>query len=495
MVRPLAIILTAALATLGFFGVSAVRAASSSDLPDIGSSAAAVISPSQEYQLGRMIVRGLRDSDQILADPELNEYIQNLGNKIAAYANEGDITFTFFVVDDPRINAFALPGGFIGVNTGLIAATRTESELAGVMAHEVAHVTQKHIARQIEAASRSGLVSAASMLAAVLIGAATGSADAAQAGIALSQGVSAQNQINFTRSNEYEADRIGIKTLAEAGFDPNGMADFFGQLGRSSSFSPNRIPELLRTHPLDTSRVSEARNRARKYATADHSDSLQYRLAKSRLVVLMAATAADAMKSFEREALTDDESPANRYGRALTHQKLGQHDEAENILKRLVEQFDETMEFHSALGQVQLSSGDDESAMATFEQANELFPRNMPVTIRYSEALLAIDEPDQAHALLLDLLNNINPTPDQVRLIALAAGAAGETANAHYYMAEYHIINGDLAMAKDQLRMALITPRINAVQNARFRARLDQIEEFLAKSRRKKRRRADPESG
>lgn len=470
-------------------------AGTSSDLPDIGSSAAAVISPSQEYQLGRMIVRGLRDSDQILDDPELNEYIQSVGNSIVAYGNDDEQKFSFFVVDDPRINAFALPGGFIGINTGLMAATSNESELASVLAHEIAHVTQKHIARQIEAASRSGIASAASMLAAVLIGVASGSAEAAQAGIMLSQGVSIQNQINFTRSNEYEADRIGIRTLADAGYDPLAMASFFGKLGRKNKFTSERLPELLSTHPVDTSRVSEARSRARKHPKVNRADSPQYELAKARLVVLMADTKANAMKAFQRDAFSDDESAANRYGRALTYASLGKHAEAENILTRLVEQYDETMEFHTALGEVQLSSGQDDLAMETFKRANKLFPRNTPVTVRYSQALLTTGQADKAHSLLLDLLNNIDPTPDQIRLIALAAGAAGETANAHYYMAEFHIITGELAMAKDQLRMALYTPEINEVQNARFRARLDEIEEYLAKSRRKKRRKPSSEAG
>ena len=462
-------------------------AGANSDLPDIGSSAAAVISPSQEYQLGRMIVRGLRDSDQILDDPELNEYIQTIGDRIVAFSKNEDTQFNFFVVDDPRINAFALPGGFIGINTGLIAATRNESELASVVAHEVAHVTQKHIARQIEAASRGGLINAASMLAAVLIGVVSGSADAAQAGIMAAQGASIQKQINFTRNNEYEADRIGIGVLAEAGFDPDGMATFFDQLGRRNTFTAERLPELLRTHPVDTSRVSEARNRARKH-NIDHEDSLEYGLAKARITVLLARTKAAAMQSFEREAQTDNESPANRYGRALTHSDLGQHGEAENLLSRLVDQYDETMEFHTALGQVQLAAGDDERALATFEQAYELFPRNTPVTVRYSEALLATGNAEKAHEIMLDLLNNKAPTPEQVRLIALAAGAAGETANAHYYMAEFHIINGDLLSAKDQLRLAMFTPDINEVQNARFRARLDEIEAYLARSKRSRRR-------
>src|SRR5678815_590595 len=179
------------------------------DLPDIGSPAQATLSTEEEYQIGRMIVRGLRDQDQILEDPEVSEYIRSLGTRLSSQANDGSQRFNFFVVKDNTINAFALPGGFIGVNSGLLLDTKNESELAGVIAHEVAHVTQRHIARSIAEQSRSSLVSTAAMLAAILIGAAAGGGgDAAMAGVAAAQSLAIQQQISFTRDNETEADRV-----------------------------------------------------------------------------------------------------------------------------------------------------------------------------------------------------------------------------------------------------------------------------------------------
>jgi predicted Zn-dependent protease len=199
----------------------------------------------------------------IVEDPQVAEYINEIGHRIAVQANDGDYSFSFFVVDDARINAFALPGGFVGVHTGLIEASRNEDELAGVLAHEVAHVTQRHIARAVHASSRQSMLSTALMLGAMILGAAGGDADAVQAGIAVAQGTAAQQQINFTRSNEYEADRIGIRALAEAGFDPHGMNSFFEVLSRQETSSPDRrIPEFLRTHPVTTARISEAKSRA-----------------------------------------------------------------------------------------------------------------------------------------------------------------------------------------------------------------------------------------
>ena len=190
------------------------------DLPDIGTPVNTTLTPNDEYQIGAMIVRGLRDAGQILEDPELTEYLQTLGSRLVSHVqNANPQRFQFFLVKDSSINAFALPGGFIGVNAGLVLATHNESELAGVLAHEIAHVTQRHIARSIQAQSRSNLVSTAAMLAAILIGATTGAGgDVMQGAVAVAQGAAAQQRLNFTRANEYEADRVGISTLAAAGF-------------------------------------------------------------------------------------------------------------------------------------------------------------------------------------------------------------------------------------------------------------------------------------
>jgi beta-barrel assembly-enhancing protease len=198
------------------------------DLPDIGTPASTTLSLIDEYKIGLMVVRSLRDSGQIVDDPEVTEYLQSIGMRLASHAHEGAHRFTFFAVKDNGINAFALPGGFIGVNAGLITATRSESELAGVLAHEIAHVTQRHIARSIQNAGRANLASMAAMLATILIGATTGlPSDALIGSVTAAQGLAAQSQINFTRANESEADRVGIGILSSSGFDPIAMPDFF----------------------------------------------------------------------------------------------------------------------------------------------------------------------------------------------------------------------------------------------------------------------------
>ena len=273
---------------------SALRAQSAAiDLPDIGSGADSTLTLNDEYQIGRSVVRGLREQGAILEDPEVNDYIQNLGNRIAAQIPDSNQRFYFFVVRDPSINAFALPGGFIGINQGLITATAREAQLAGVLAHEIAHVTQRHIARAIQARGRQSLAATAAMLAAILVGVTTGASDAVQAGIAIAQGTAAQQQINFTRSNEYEADRIGIGFLAAAGFDPNGMPDFFETMGRRAGLAGAQVPEFLRTHPVTTNRIAESRARAEQLSVAIEAETPLYAFVRERVRVLGAPNDAD----------------------------------------------------------------------------------------------------------------------------------------------------------------------------------------------------------
>src|SRR6188768_254416 len=270
---------------------AAVLAQGANDLPDIGSPASSALSLDDEYRIGLQVMRQLRDEGQVIEDPEATEYLQALGSRIVAQAT-GDSAqrFQFFFVRDDTINAFALPGGFIGVNYGLVLATRNESQLAGVLAHEIAHVTQRHIARRIHSQGRQSIATMAAILAAILIGAATGSSDAAMGGVTMAQGAAMQQQINFTRANENEADRVGMSFLAAAGFDPYGMPDFFETMGRRNPLANtnrNAIPEILQSHPITTNRIAESRARAAQFKDVHPSaETVSYALTRERLRVL-----------------------------------------------------------------------------------------------------------------------------------------------------------------------------------------------------------------
>ena len=459
--------------------VAAGLPAAEIDLPDIGSPADAVLSKNEENRLGRAIMAQIRASGELVEDPQITEYINEIGHRIAAHANaDGNHEFSFFVVDNPVINAFALPGGFVGVHTGLLEATRNEDELAGVLAHEVAHVTQRHIARRIHANQRQSILTTAIMLGAILAGAAGAGGDAMQGAIAVAQGTAAQQQINFTRANEYEADRVGISALAAAGFDPQGMGSFFEVISRGTQPHEYRVPEFLRTHPVSSARIAEARGRARSYDPVHTADSITYGIAKARLVVAGKQTPEEAVEYFEREPY-EYQSDVERYGRATAYLRAGRNVEANRILEELANKDPKVIAYHIGLADAQLANEAIAESMGTFERATELFPRNTPLTIHYAEALLRIGQPRKAHDMLLDLLNTVPPTPEQVRLISRAAIEAGEVAEAHYYMAEYRLMIGDLVGGINFLQRALQVPDLEEIQRIRFEARIDFVREFM----------------
>jgi len=450
----------------------------SRQLPDFGSPADSILSKSREAQLGRGVMLQLRNAGAVVDDPQLTEYIGLLGARLASQANNGDFNFNFFVVEDNSINAFAMPGGYIGVNAGLILASDNESELAGVLAHEVSHVTQRHIARSIYDNQRMSMVSIASMLAAILLSATTDmSGNAGQGLMMAGQAAALQRQINFTRANEYEADRIGMNVLSAAGFDPNGMAGFFEKLSRRSSIASQYVPEMLRTHPVTSGRIGEARSRARTLPQTRNVDSTGYALAKARLQVLSAQTPEVAAARFELRA--DSEAPADRYGRALALSRIALNDDAERLFRGLVSDYPAVIAYRIGQAEALMASGLTDSAMAIYEEAEKLFPRNIPMTISYAEALISAGEPAKAHKLLLDLLNNVPPTPTQIQLIARAANAEGDISSALYYMSEYYISIGNLPLAINQIRMALESPDVNFVDQARYEAKLKQWTEYM----------------
>jgi len=448
-------------------------------LPDMGSPADAILSANDEVRIGRSIMRDIRNSGQVVEDPLVSEYINEVGNKVAAQTNDGDHDFTFFVIDDHRINAFALPGGYIGVHTGLLEASRSEDELAGVLAHEVAHVTQRHIARAIHANSRQSLISTAIMLGAIIAGAAGGGGDVMQAGMAVAQGTAAQQQINFTRSNEHEADRVGIAALADAGFDPYGMASFFDVMSRQDSRAPDeRAPEFLRTHPVTSSRIAEARDRARDYPQVRSEDSISYGISKIRTIIDRFETSKEAVAYFEKRPY-QNQNELERYGRLLAYLRDGSYGKALDIVENLVDRNPDVIAYHIALGDTQVLLGRHAEAIDTFEEAVKLFPRNVPLVIAYGERLLELQQPQKAHILLLDLLNNVHPTPDQARLIARAANEAGEMAESLYYLSEYRLMIGDLVGGINYLQQALRLPELQEIQRIRFEARIDFIREYM----------------
>ncbi len=450
-------------------------------LPDLGGPANAMISKFDESQIGRMEMNQLRDQNMILEDPEVTDYLQQLGSRLAAQSRVDDQTFTYLALREPVINAFATFGGFVCINSGLILATGDEAQLASVMAHETGHVVQRHMARAIQAESRMSLASTAAMLAAILIGAASGAGgQAIEGAIAMGQGIALQQSINFTRSQEVEADAVGIQLLAGAGFDPQEMATFFESLSRYEGLAEGEIPALLQDHPVTSERIATARARAAVLtAIGPQPESLSYSFVKERVRVLVTPPESRPLQYYA--SLRDHRSltPAERYGEALLQMQNGNAATAVRTLSELQAAYPQLTMLYSALGQSLAAAGQSEAALAFFERSNRLFPRNVPLTVRYAETLMQTGRAQQAHEILLDLFNNVEPSPPQIRLTALAASAAGDAGDAYYYMAQYDLAGGNLPLANQQLELALAAPNLSSIQRARFRAQLDEVRGWL----------------
>jgi predicted Zn-dependent protease len=455
------------------------------NLPDLGSPANAAISLEDEYEAGLAYANHIRETGVIVNDPEVSQYAQEIGHSLSSHAaDEGKHQFYYFVVKDPVVNASAIPGGFVIINSGLILATRNENELAGVLAHETAHVTQRHIVRGILDQSHQALLTTAAMLAAILLGARSGSPDGVEGAILAGQSAAIQHQINYTRDNEFEADRIGIGTMSAAGYDPLGLASFFdymSRIGPDPAFI-NAVQFLI-DHPIPSDRVAEARNRADQIGRIHHDDTLSYLLIRERLRSVAADPqgALDHYNGLVRNG--GGKEIENRYGRDVALIALKQPTAAIPDLQSLLKENPNIAQLYGALGQAYLASGQLRESKVVLKTAMNLFPRNISITIRYAETLMKSGDNKEAHLALLDLFNVVEPTPDQTRLIAKAAKDAGDLADSYSYMGEFYLMTGDLNSAYMQLQMALTTPGLDPIQRARISARLEQVHAAMPKTR------------
>lgn len=435
---------------------ASVRPAAAQVLPDLGDVSQVSLSPMQEKKLGEEVMRQLRASGQYLDDPEVNDYLNMLGHRLIAASTDVHTDFTFFAVNSPEINAFALPGGFVGVNTGLILMTQTESELASVLAHEITHVTQHHIARSISAQKDSMLLSLAGLALAVLAargGASSG--DAASAAIAGSQALAIQHQINFTRDQEAEADRIGFQRLVAAGFDPAAMATMLERLQKATRFAAADVPAYLQDHPVTYERIAEARARAAQVPYRQVPDSLDYDIVRALL---------RSYQGSPREAVAyfDDALRQHRYNNTIaTHYGLvaallRTHDKA-RMTKALAE-LEKIAPPHPMIdaiaGHVLEETGNLQEAIARFKAGVARYPNKMQMIYDYPDALLRAGRSVEATRFVEGQIDRF-PHNGPLQLIAAKAYAAqGKEMLSHLHQAEYYAWQGNLKGAIDQLQIA-----------------------------------------
>ncbi len=452
-----------ALFTAFFFVISSLSAEETDKikLPDMGDSTGTLISPIEEKKLGEAFFRRLHSQINIDEDLEIQHYIESVGNRLATNSDTPSYPFHFFVVLDKSINAFAGPGGYIGINSGLITTTESESELASVMAHEIAHVTQRHLYRAFEAASQLSLPTAAAMLAAILLG--TQNAEMGMAALTAIQAGSAQYQINFTRDNEQEADRIGMQTLVHSNYDPRSMPIFFERLQQSSRYYGKGIPEFLRTHPVTVSRISDTRGRAEKYPYRQYPDSPDYLLTKAKLRIKTLDNYNDILRYFSvrQKQGTPVQRAVARYGLGLIALKKQQFKKAEAIFRQLVHEFPNQSQYLTAWAKTAFESGKFDMALARYNKALKIFPKNTAIQYEYISTLLRSGYAKKAYRALDNLNIKIKHQPTYYRLLAETYGALGKQAESHRYMAEYYYAKGLTPFAITQVKLAQKSKDLN----------------------------------
>ncbi|HEB60098.1 MAG TPA: M48 family peptidase [Gammaproteobacteria bacterium] len=446
-------------------------------LPDIGDSALEALTPERERQIGAAVVRNLRRANAIVDDLVIADYLNNLGYRLVAAGDGTRPDFQFFLVDDPDINAFALPGGFVGVHYGLIMAAENESELAAVVAHEVVHITQRHHARAYEA-GEDNLPLTAAIIAAILLG---GQGDLAQAAAASMAAQSAQEQIDFIRANEEEADRIGIGLLARSGFDPRSMAGFFQHLQRAARLQGPAVPEFLRTHPVTERRIAEASDRAASLSIPPPHDETGFHLIRTRLRVMAATDKRQLAQQLQAELENGRylNADATRYGLVLALIDNNQLKAAGNHLHKLLKRDPNRTVYRLAEAELNLRRGQVKVALAIYADALANAPRNAIVTYAYAEALLGNNRAEKATRLLKNYLRSPTPYPVFYQLLARAESRLGHTADAYEAMAEYYYQTGQTHDALTQFSLASKVPGLDFIQVSRIEARMRAIRREL----------------
>ena len=446
------------------------------DLPDIGDSSGGIVSPEFERRLGQSIMRQVRQHGNLILDPEIESYIQSVGYQLVASSDDNQIPFTFFVMKNPVINAFAAPGGVVGINSGIITNSESESELAGVMAHEISHVTQRHMARSFEAADKFSIPMMAAMIGAIALGIAN--PQAGQAAIAAVAGAGAQYQINFTRANEEEADRIGMQLLTRAGFDPFGMPRFFEKLQQMSRYNRGNPPEFLLTHPLTTSRIAESIARAEQLPATEHKNSAGYRLVRAKITANSFDDPKEAVRFFA-DKLAGDGYPdieSARYGYAISLTLANNFPMAREQLKILLKDDQENIAYLLAAARLESSQRNYADALEIYKAAQKLYPDYRPLVLGYARALLDAKQPVAARDLLRKYGRNHEPDLIYYDLLAQAEAENGATVESSIAKAEYYYLIGGTQLAIDHLRFAQRQNTLTYHQGERINARLAQLE-------------------
>lgn len=437
------------------------------DLPSLGDASSAIVSPEQEHDLGRAWLSMLRGQVKQLNDPQLKDYVETTVYRLAETSQLQDHRLEFILINSNQLNAFAAPGGIIGVNGGLFLNAENESEYAAVLAHELGHLIQRHFARGVEAQQRMQVPVLAAMLAGIVM-AAAGAGDAGIATIAGTQAAAIQEQQRFSRSNEQEADRVGVVNLVKAGYDPRAMPNMFEKLMREYRYD-SRPPEFLLDHPVTESRIADTRNRAEQLSQGGIEDSPRYQLMRARVQLMFEESPGLAAQRF-RVLLNENPNLASaRYGLAIAQLKASQLNDARDNLKILLDKLPDDLTYNLAQLELDMTSNRLPDAQKRLDHMLALYPRSYPLNQSKVDLLNKLNRPADAEKVLMTLLETRPADPDIWYQVADARGQSGNIIGSHQAKAEYLALVGEFDQAIQQLDFA----KRKATGNFQLQSRID----------------------
>ncbi len=465
-------------ALLGFLllslmnGLSFGALGSEIKLPKLGDTASGIVSREQEYLIGRMWLKAFRSRIKEYEDPLMKQYIEGLLFELATYSELEDVRLELVIVNNPTINAFAVPGGIIGLHTGIFAHAKTEDEFSSILAHELAHLSQRHFARGLEEQKKASFLSMGGLLAGLAIAAAAG-ADAGTAAMTVSQAATMEGRLRYSRSNEQEADRIGLQTMKNAGRNPAAAAKMFETMLTLTRHAINRPPEFLLTHPVTEKRISDARNRVINLPFRHYPRSENYLLMQARALVALNKNTKATIENFRLKLRQRSlNSEAIYYGLALAHAQMKDYEKATSLIHDLIKhQPDQLIYLHTEI-EIDLASGRLSEAQEKVTEMLRKSPNNYPLLVLHSEGLMKARKYEQSAEVLKLLCRTRPEDPNVWYRLAEVNGLAGNIAGVHKARAEYFILVGAFDQARKQLTRASNLLRSDFKQSAIIRQRL-----------------------
>ena len=449
------------------------------DLPELGDRVSGAVSSDEERAIGEMFLQQVYSNAPLISDPIIFEYTEHLIYRLSEYSQVKDRYFKILLIDDDSLNAFAAPGGIIGVNGGLFLYSDNEGQFSSVLAHELAHLSQRHFARNVLKSKDSNLASALVMVSSIAIALISNNPNAMAVGPAILQSQS----LRYSRLFEKEADRVGFANLVKAGYHPESMGEMFENMNEIRRLTGDLPPDFLLTHPLSSSRISDAFNAAENLPTeGTKKNSLEFSLIKARLEIYYENISQNSLRKF-RERVNQDPTESNLYGLALAHQKNNNYEESLELINKLISSYPKNLVLNNTKVDFLFESGKYEDALVHVNKFLEISPRNYPLSISKSKILLSMERYFESEEIIRDQLLRKNNNPDLWLLLSEIQRSSKNIIGYHQSRAEYFLLLGQNERALNQLEFALKLTQNNFQVSERIMTKMVEIKKEINESR------------